>query len=501
MTILAVGLSLALVLAIGLWAYGRTRSARDFFIAGQGIGLWPVALATMATAFSGFVFLGGPGLTYQIGVASLAIILPIGFTAGLLCWTVARPLRLLAEVREVWTIPDAIACRFESRWPTGLAALAVLIGTVGYLGAQFLALALLLESLFDTRASLGAWSLPVTLIVGATVVVAYSMLGGMIAGVYTDVVQGLLMGGAALLVLGRALWVSQGPAAMLSSIGRHPDFVGFFDPLREDVALTALSWFLVFGIGVLGQPQMLHKFYMLRDPRHLRWLPLALGGSQAICLLIWVGIGLAVPALVAQGKMMALAHPDQAAPQFVLEFCPPLLSGLVIAAVVAAIMSTADSFLNIGSAALVRDLPRLAGVSKTGGLRSARWATAVIAIAAAGLALGFGDLIALLGTFAFGTLGAALAPTFVLGLNWSRVTAIAASTSIGTGLSVNLALEGVRRWAPSGTLAEIGLANEAVPSAVALMVSLTVLLAVSWMTGGDNRSRIAPDVLAVMENT
>ena len=106
---------------------------------------------------------------------------------------------------------------------------------------------------------------------------------------------------------------------------------------------------------------MLHKFFMLDDPRKLRWLPLALGGSQILCLLIWLGVGLAVPALVAQGKLAPLASPDDAAPRFLLAFTPEALAGLVFAGILAAIMSTADSFVNLGAAALIRDLPRALG--------------------------------------------------------------------------------------------------------------------------------------------
>ena len=102
-------------------------------------------LATMAAAFSGFVFLGGPGLTYRIGLSSLFINLSIGFTPTLLGWTLAKRLRLLAEVREVYTIPDAVLARYGSRAASGAAAVAVLVGTVGYLGAQLLAIGTLLE--------------------------------------------------------------------------------------------------------------------------------------------------------------------------------------------------------------------------------------------------------------------------------------------------------------------------------------------------------------------
>ena len=113
---------LALVLAVGAWAARRTRSARDFFIAGQGIGLLVTGMATMSAAFSGFVFIGGPGLTYRLGLASLFICFPVSLTAGLLCWVVAKRLRLLAEVREIYTVPDAIHARFNSRSASGMAA-------------------------------------------------------------------------------------------------------------------------------------------------------------------------------------------------------------------------------------------------------------------------------------------------------------------------------------------------------------------------------------------
>ena len=89
---------LGLVLAIGVWALRRTRDSKDFFIAGQGIGLLVTAMATMSASFSGVVFIGGPGLTYRMGISSLFMFLPSSFTSGMLCWVVAKRLRLLAEV-------------------------------------------------------------------------------------------------------------------------------------------------------------------------------------------------------------------------------------------------------------------------------------------------------------------------------------------------------------------------------------------------------------------
>ena len=115
-------LYLAVTLGIGLWSIKRTKTPRDFFIAGQNLGLIVTGLAAMSASFSGFVFLGGPGLTYRIGLAALFINVPVSLTAAMMCWALAKRLRLLAEIREIFTIPDAIACRFDSRLCGGLAA-------------------------------------------------------------------------------------------------------------------------------------------------------------------------------------------------------------------------------------------------------------------------------------------------------------------------------------------------------------------------------------------
>jgi Na+/proline symporter len=490
---------LALTIVVGIWAARRTRTAKDFFIAGQRVGLLVIAMATMSAAFSGFVFLGGPGLTYRIGVGSLFIILPVGFTSGLLCWVVGRRLRLLASAREVYTIPDALECRYRSRLTSALGALAVVVGTIGYLGAQILALGLLIEAIFGTREALGPWSLVVAMVVGMAVVLFYSIAGGMMAGVYTDLLQGGVMLLAAVAVFGHALQVGGGAAEIIGSIAGSEHFAGMLRPFGSVSVMTALGFFFVFGVGVLGQPHMLHKFYMLRDARQLKWMPLVLGASQTVCLLIWVGVGLTVPALVAEGRMLPLDRPDDATMRFLLDFTPDLVAGLALAGALAAIMSTSDSFLNIGAAALVRDLPRLVGRPIQRQLLWGRVATAGVAVAATGLALAYGDLIALLGTFAFGTLAAALAPALAVGLNWSRVTAAAATASIATGLGLNLALELLQR---QRLVPGLGgpLAEGVLPPAVALAGSFVVLFGITWLRGDPNGDKIDDDILAVMRS-
>lgn len=486
-------LHLGLVVAIGFWALRRTRTAKDFFIAGQDVGLLVTGLATMSASFSGFVFVGGPGLTYRMGLASLFICLPVGFTAGLLCWAVAKRLRLLAEVREIYTVPDAILARFGSRWASGLAAVAVVVGSIGYLGAQFLALGVLIESLFG-------YALPVAMALGLAVVLVYAMAGGMLAGVYTDLVQGVLMVFAAAAVFGYALDAGGGLGTMAKDLVASEHFgPSFLDPLGRVPVFTALGFFFVFGVGTLGQPHMLHKFYMLDDPRKLRWMPLLLGSTQALCILIWLGIGLAIPALVARGSLAPLDNPDDASPLFLLHHTPDLLAGLVFAGILAAIMSTVDSFVNIGAAALVRDLPKALGRRVRNELLWGRLAVLGIALLAVGLALSYRDLIALLGTFAFGTFAAALAPAVAIGLNWTRVPARAAVASIGTGLGLNLLLEGLAKqtffpFLPRPTFLLPGV----LPSALSLAASFAVLLLITrWSK--DDGDPLPEDVRTVME--
>ncbi|PYQ61385.1 MAG: hypothetical protein DMF53_15180, partial [Acidobacteria bacterium] len=463
----------AACLGLGVWALRRTRSPHDFWVARQGLGVVVTGLATMAASFSGFVFLGGPGLTYRIGLSSLFINLSIGFTPALLAWALAKRLRLLAEAREVYTIPDAFLARYGSRAASGAAAVAVLVGVVGYLGTQLLAMGTLLQAVLGV-------TLPAAVGIGLAVLLFYSVAGGMMAGVYTDVFQGILMVLAAVAVFGYAMAAGGGFRQVAHSIAASPRFGRpFLEPLGKTPALTAFGFFFVFGIGVLGQPHMLNKFYMIQDPRRLRWLPLVLGLSQTLCLLIWLGLGLAVPALVAQGKLAPLAKPDDAAPAFLLGFAPEPLAGLAVAAILAAIMSTADSFMNLGAAVLVRDLPRACRRKVGNELLWGRIATFGVTVAAAALALGYNDLIALLGTFSFGTFGAALAPALAVGLNWRRVTAAAATCSVVTGMTLNLGLEFLARQTFFPALPKPPLPPGALPTAVSLAASFAVLLAVT----------------------
>ncbi|HEU0299970.1 MAG TPA: hypothetical protein VFR37_10955, partial [Longimicrobium sp.] len=193
-TIIAVAVVyFAIVGAIGWWATRRTKTASDFFVAGEGIGLLALTLAAMSATLSGFAFIGGPALVYTLGLGAMFLILPASVTASMTSWALAKRMRLLGEVRGLITVPDAIGARYRSPAAQGLSAVALLVAVIGYMATNILALGLVIRAIFGTDLTLAVW-------IGMAIVLAYSVAGGILAGVYTDVFQGTLMAVASVLV-------------------------------------------------------------------------------------------------------------------------------------------------------------------------------------------------------------------------------------------------------------------------------------------------------------
>lgn len=483
-TVLLVAALYALITAaIGIWASRRTRSAGDFFTAGRRLGPFALALAAMASTLSGFTFIGGPGLLYSVGLGALLIFIPASLSNCLSAWVLAKRLRMLGEARGLLTIPDAIGARYRSPAAQGLAAVAMLVAIVGYLATNLLALGLVIDALFDTGLGLGIW-------IGTAAVLAYSIGGGILAGVYTDVFQGMVMAVASSLVFLAALRVGGGLGHMSTTIlAREP---GFLSPWGTLGPLAGLSFFLVFGVGVLGQPHVLHKFYMLKDPLRLRWYPLIMTLAMVVTLLLLFGVGLVMKAEVVRGGLPPLGRPDDATPVFLLRFVSPAVAGILFAGVAAAIMSTVNSFLNVGAAAISHDLPRAFGRRTGNELRTGRLATLAIGVLAAGVAQASGTLVAFLGIFGWGLFAATLVPSLAIGLNWTGGTRVGAIASITVGLGVTLLGETL------AFLRVYALPHGVTVSGLALILALLTYVGVSRLT----RSRAAaidPDVLLVLQ--
>ncbi len=473
-----------IVAAIATWATRRTRSASDFFVAGAGVGLWTLAIAKMAATLSGFAFIGGPGLVYTIGIGAVFIILPGALSNALGAWVLAKRMRLLGEARGLFTVPDAIGARYRSRLAQGLAAVAVLIAVVGYIATNLLALGLVIDAIFGTGIPLGIW-------IGTAVILAYSVAGGILAGIYTDVFQGSVMALASAIVFAFAL-KSGGGMSRLSHTVMSAD-AAFLGPWGKIGPIAAISFFFVFGVGSLGQPHVVHKFYMLRDPRQLKWYPLLMTVALAVTQLLYVSVGVAMKGLVVAGAIGPLAKADQATPQFLLHYTPTLVAGLVFSGVAAAIMATVNSFMSVGAAALTHDLPIAFGSRVSDELRWGRISTVVLALVAAGVAQVSGTLVAFLGIFGWGLFGSTIVPALAIGLNWNGATRAGAIASIATGLTVTLIGETL------GYFKLYGLPTGVSVSALALVLSLLVFFAVSWLTRASAPMSIDDDIRLVMD--
>lgn len=471
------------VAAIAIWAARRTHDASDFFVAGAGVGLWTLAIAKMAATLSGFAFIGGPGLVYTIGIGAVFIILPGALSNALGAWVLAKRMRLLGEARGLFTVPDAIGARYGSRLAQGLAAVAVLIAVVGYIATNLLALGLVIDAIFATGLPLGIW-------LGTAVILAYSVAGGILAGLYTDVFQGAVMALASAVVFAFALKSGGGMTSLSHTImAADADFLG---PWGRIGPLAAISFFFVFCVGTLGQPHVVHKFYMLRDPRQLKWYPLIMTVALSVTLLLYVSVGVAMKGLVIAGRIAPLAKADQATPQFLLHYTPTLVAGLVFSGVAAAIMATVNSFMNVGAAALTHDLPIAFGRRVEDELRWGRITTVALAVVAAGVAQASGTLVAFLGIFGWGLFGSTIVPALAVGLNWEGATRAGAIASIATGLALTLVGETL------GYFKLYALPMGVSVSALALVSSLLVFFAVSWMTR-ETANEIDADVRVVME--
>lgn len=483
--LISVVVYMGICIFVGLWALRKTKSSSDFFMAGRDLGIVVTGFAVFSSIMSGFGFVGGPGLVYHMGMSSMWMVIGAPMGTCISFYLLGKRIRLLAELKNSVSLPDVIASRYSSQATRFLASVSILLGVMGYLGTQILAMATVLQDIVGNT-SIGKLSIETCVAISFAVLVFYCVTGGIIASVYTDVVQGFIMVIAALLVF-------------LAVTTTYPDgFMGITQTIRTDDPeaispwgtvgiLGCLSWYFLFTVGSSGQPHVITKLMMskrIQDIRHT--LPISVIG-YSLTALLWLSIGLAMRALVISGRHSELSTVDAAAPQFLQAYTHPLLAGLVFAALFAAIMSTADGFLNIGSAAIIHDIPQsLRGKSLKNELFWARTTTVIIALIASLFAIYSGDLVAIMGVFGWGTFAAALVPVVTIGFNWKRATAFAANAAIISSLVVNIGIK----------LFEIEVPYRVDAGAIALLVSLTIFFGISLLS---KPPKLDNEVEAVMD--
>ena len=459
-------------------------------MAGRSLGPFVVAMAIFSSTLSGFGFVGGPGLVYATGASSLWMVAVSAIGYGVGFWLVAKRIRMVTEVRRCLSLPDIVAARYNSEGARFLTALTILLGVMGYLATQILALALVMQSILQGTEAFADVGLVSCVLFATAILVFYSVTGGIIASVYTDLVQGAVMIAAGLLIVIAAASVFDGGIEQASAIVLADNSEAMM-PFGTAGIIACLSWFFIFGLGLAGQPHLITKMMMnkrISDNRSI--YPMSVFG-YIMAALLWVSVGVVMRALVLDGGHDPLAAPDAAAPAFLSAFTHPLLAGVVFAALLAAIMSTSDAFLNIGTAAVIHDIPNaIRGRSLDRELLWARVFTVVIAAVAAGFALfSFYEnerLVALLGAFGWSTFAAAIVPVVVIGLNWKRGTARGAVVAVLSSLLINFGIE----------IFSISLPKDINGGFLAMLTSITLFIGVSLL---DKRPKHAPEMARIMD--
>ncbi|KLU60615.1 sodium/proline symporter [Peptococcaceae bacterium CEB3] len=348
---------LAFIVVFGTIMSRRAKTLEDYYIAGKKAPAFVAIVSGSAAIMSGFGLVGIPGLAYQYGMAAFWISVPAIFGFSLAAFFIARKLRVLAEIREVYSVPDAMALRY-TRFPKAarmMGVLGLMSGLVGYLSVEFMALGVVMSSLFP----ISLWT---GVIIGTAVVGIYTVLGGVAGGIWTDLIQFFLEMIAGIAVLIASFTVAGGPVGILRTLATSfvPKWqyhamlwwpsgaggLGFF---------AALAWLLTYTFGHMGQPQLLAKYYTHRDISKMKWQALGNGITYSLAGLMTFA-GLTLAALVAAGKVAPLANSTYAVPYFLIHYIPTWIAGLVFAALIAASMATTNGFANIASAALTRDL-------------------------------------------------------------------------------------------------------------------------------------------------
>src|SRR5690606_37705087 len=419
---IALGLYFAAMLLIGYLAFRRTSDHEDYMLGGRNLPPWVAALSAGASDMSGWLVMGLPGAIYLSGLIEAWI--AVGLTIGAyLNWLLVAPrLRAYTQVsRNSITVPSFFENRLRdtSRLLRILAGVVILVFFTLYISSGMVAGGVFFESSFNSDYLFG-----MALVAGVTLL--YTLFGGFLGASFTDVVQGLMMVVALIVV----------PVAAVIAVGGFGEVGVYVDDLAPDhlsliggTALTggtilAIISALAWGLGYFGQPHIIVRFMALRSPREAKsarrigmtWMIISLFGAVFSGL-----VGIAYMA----NQGIDLTNAETVVLVMAQTLLNPFVAGLVLAAVLAAIMSTISSQLIVCSSALIEDLYKV--VRKTPPsdkhvLMLGRLAVLVIAVIAVILALVPDDTVLGLLAFAWAGFGAAFGPRVLLSLFWRGFT-------------------------------------------------------------------------------
>lgn len=417
------------LLSVGFWASRRVGSDGDFFLAGQGLGAWIAGLSYAASTSSAWVLLGFTGTVFSQGLVALWLV-PGIFGGYVMTWLVMGP-RLNDDTRSKShiTVIDFLVAD-AGRWARtiGLVAAAlILFCFVFYISSQFQAAGNALTEVFGMSAT-------EAILLGAAVIILYCLLGGFLAASITDALQAGVMVIACLIVPIATVSAAGGVGAMIETLTAIAP-PSYFSLTGDTVGMAGLGLAMGLfgtGLGALGQPQLLNRIMAVKSQsERLRGAAITIGWG----VLIYTGlIGLAL-----SGRAMQLETGGESLFFAAAEaFLPAAIAGVVIAAILSAVMSTVDSLLLAAASAVSHD-SGLRWSSPKRALLMGRVAMVAVAVIAVVLTLFAPKDIFTRVLFSWVALGAAFGPAILTRcLGWQvKGGAVLLAVLAGFGVAVS----------------------------------------------------------------
>lgn len=420
------------MLAIGYIAYKRTSNSADYFLGGRTLGPWPAALSAGASDMSGWLLLGLPGYAYAAGMESLW--LAGGLLLGTwLNWLIcAKRLRTYSITTDnALTMPEFLARRFDdkSKLIQTISAFFILLFFLFYTSSGLVAGGKLFETVFGLDYT-------IAVVVGTVCVVSYTLFGGFLAVSWTDLVQGLLMSAALLIVPIAAMNGTPSDLAMALE-AKNPELMTLFNDVKgEPLSAIAIISLAAWGLGYFGQPHILARFKATRSNADIGTARRIAVGWTALSMAGAILVGLVGILFVDNQLAGNLDDGERIFMLLVNSMFHPVIAGILLAAILAAIMSTADSQLLVSSSALAEDFYKQVFRPQATSeeiVKVGRIAVVALSVIALMLAMNPDSTVLGLVSYAWAGFGAAFGPALLLSLFWKEMNRNGALAGIVIG--------------------------------------------------------------------
>ncbi|WP_188206753.1 sodium/pantothenate symporter [Alkalibacillus aidingensis] len=421
---------LAFIFLIGIWSNRKMQQSSsfltDYFLGSRELGGLVLAMTMAATYGSASSFLGGPGAAYSIGLGWVLLAMTQVATGYFVLLVLGKKFAIVTRKFKAVTLIDFLKERYESKPVVLLSAFSIVIFLFSAMAAQWIGGAHLIQSITGLS-YLGA------LFIFAIAVLIYVIIGGFRAVAVTDATQGIIMFvGTLVLLIGVIIAGGGIPNIMADLVAENPNLV---TPYGHDGSLSAAyvtSFWILVGVGVVGLPQVAVRAMSYRDARSMH-RALIIG----TIVVGFIMLNMHLIGVFARPVLPGIEAADQVIPLIALETLPPWVAGIVLAAPLAAMMSTVDSLLLLVSSSVVKDVYinyMKPNASYQHVKKVSIGVTAVIGVVVFLMAIDPPDLLIYLNLFAFGGLEAAFIWPIVLGLYWKYANKHGAMASMIVGI-------------------------------------------------------------------